>query len=174
MKISTLKAVTHILCEPTEIISKLPSTFKTLPHNYFYHPTVALWHQKSYKQSTFKLEDKKYDTNSGVLVRSKSELIIANILEEFGVLYQYQPEYVINGKKIYPDFVVRKTFTGETIIWEHFGALSKENYEAGMNQKMQAYFARGLLQFESIIYTFEFDLTRTRIEKLIKDLIISY
>jgi len=174
MKISTLKSQTVVNCEPNQRINELSPTFQGLPRNYFWHSTVVPWQNSGYKQSTYRLDKKIYETNQGVLVRSKSELIIANLFESLDIPYRYEPETIIKGKKLYPDFVIKKPFTGEEIIWEHFGALHAEDYEERMNQKMQIYLNHGLQPFDTLIYTFEFDITKTRLEKLIKELILSY
>ena len=171
---SALKSSTMINCEPRELISGLSSTFQNVPYEFFFHPTVVPWQREEYIQNSYRIEEKKYESNQGVLVRSKSELIIANLLEDFVVPYRYDAEFTIKGKKMYPDFIIKKPFTGETVIWEHFGALHLEGYERRMNEKMQAYLTQGLVPFATLIYTFEFDLTKTRLEKLIKELVLSY
>jgi len=174
MKISSLKSSTVISCAPNGLINKLSPTFRNMPRNYFFHPTVVPWQKSEYKQNAYRPEEKKYESNQGILVRSKSELIIANLLEEYQIPYRYDAEMIIKGKKMYPDFVIKKPFTGETVIWEHFGALHLEGYEKRMNEKMQTYIAQGLTPFETLIYTFEFDLTKTRLETLIEEIIMSY
>ena len=143
-----------------------------MPIENFYHSTIADWVAKPYRQNMFKPEDQKYETNGGMKVRSKSELIIANLLEEYKIPYRYEPEMTIKGKKICPDFVIRNPFTAELIVWEHFGALHKEDYEQSMNDKMERYSAQGLVPFETLIYTFEFDLNPKRLRNLIENIIL--
>ena len=65
-------------------------------------------------------------------------------------------------------------FTGNTIIWEHFGALHKKDYEVSMNKKMDHYRRHGYMSFKTIIYTFEFNLRDNRfLQELIDHVIKS-
>lgn len=50
-------------------------------------------------------DDLRYRTNNGVLVRSKSEQFIGNLLEDFGIPYRYEPELRIGSRIFHPDFV---------------------------------------------------------------------
>ena len=157
-----------------ERLGKLPKAYDGLPKAYFYHPSIEPWLEKSYPKMPFKAEDRKYKTKNGTLLRSKSEYIIANLLEEYGIPYRYEIPMKMGSKIIYPDFVIKHPYTGKTIIWEHFGALHQPKYEASMNEKMKFYLAQGLIPFETIIYTFEFDIENTtRLESLVETILKS-
>ena len=65
-------------------------------------------------------------TTKGVLVRSKSELVIANHLESIGLDYHYERplEGEGTGGRRWPDF----TFVddaGDVVVWEHLGMLDR-------------------------------------------------
>jgi hypothetical protein len=155
-----------------ETVSRLPTTYQNMPAENFYHSAVAQWIEKPYRQNAYRPEDRKYESKSGVKVRSKSELIIANLLEDYQIPYRYEPEMVLDGKGICPDFVIRNPFTNEQFIWEHFGALHLPEYEKKMNDKMERYFAEGLIPFETVIYTFEFDINAKRLKNMIENIIL--
>lgn len=79
-------------------------------------------------------------TDKGHMVRSKSELVIANKL--FGMGMEYQYERIIEGNarpgKLRPDF----TFVdpaGDIIIWEHLGMLGRDDYRRGWDWKKEWY-----------------------------------
>ncbi|MEO3891330.1 AAA family ATPase [Nonomuraea sp. B5E05] len=58
-------------------------------------------------------------TGNGTLVRSKNEVIIANILDNLvRGHWRYELPLEINGKTLRPDFTIR-TPGGRTIYWEH-------------------------------------------------------
>ena len=98
--------------------------------------------------------------------------MIANLLEEHDIPYHYDAEITLATKKIYPDFVIKHPFTGENIIWEHFGALHQEGYEEKMNNKMKLYLKHGYVPFETLIYTFEFDVIgNRRLEDLVQGIL---
>ena len=155
-----------------ELVAKLPTTYQNLSVENFYHSTIAEWVAKPYQQNSYKPEERKYESKNGVKVRSKSELIIANLLDEYNIPYRYDAEMTLKGKRLCPDFMIRNPFTAELIVWEHFGALHLPEYEKTMNDKMERYFAQGLVPFETVIYTFEFDLNTNRLRSLIENVIL--
>lgn len=69
-----------------------------------------------------------YATVKGDYVRSKSEVIIANLLYSNGIEYEYEKDLSFSDGKIRPDFTV-KTPSGETFYWEHLGMLGLEEYD---------------------------------------------
>lgn len=103
------------------------------------------------------------------MLRSKSELIIANCLENYNIPYRYEPLFMQGTSKTYPDFIVKNPFTNKTIIWEHFGALNEEGYEQRMNEKMEWFFSNSYQEGVNLIYTFEFHINDPkRINSLIE------
>lgn len=156
-----------------EVIDTLPRLFQELPNNYFYHPSIKDWLKQPYTKNPYLPENRKYVSNNGITLRSKSELIIANLLENHNIPYRYDAEVKLANKKIYPDFIIKKPFTGEIILWEHFGALHQSDYEKKMTDKMNLYVKNGYIPFETIIYTFEFDIQNVqRLKDLIKSMIL--
>jgi len=173
--ISTKSSSKHVSIKPEDIIRSLPATYQKVPISYFYHPTVEKWLARPTKENTY--QGKKYKINDNVILRSKSEFMIASLLEDYkniyNFLYIYEPALTLNGQIKYPDFLIIELFTGKIIIWEHFGALHKPEYEQDMIQKMQQYLASGFIPFETIIYTFEFDMDTDRIKYLIENVILA-
>lgn len=93
-------------------------------------------------------------TEKGHLVRSKSELVIANMLFQLGIPYEY--ERVCDGTaapgRLRPDFSF-VTADGDLILWEHLGMLSRPDYKRGWDWKHAWYqkngFADGKTLFTS-------------------------
>ena len=156
---------------PEEIVALLPKSYQKVPKSYFYHPRVEAWLGGSKKQ-LFNREEGKFRGKNGVFFRSKSEFMIAAILDAHDVLYRYEMPMKMGGRWIYPDFVIINPYTGKEIIWEHFGALHLPEYEEKMKEKMKFYLNSGKIPFEDVIYTFEFDLeTNNRLESLVQDIL---
>ena len=86
-------------------------------------------------------------TKRGDLVRSKSEVIIANELLAQGVdRYEYEaPLALPDGRTRYPDFTVVDDDTGERYYWEHLGLLHNPDYAARWTRKLNAYRAACIL-----------------------------
>jgi len=93
-------------------------------------------------------------TRSGRLVRSKSELVIANILEDLGLAYEY--ERALQGERApgwkYPDFTF-VTPAGDVILWEHLGMLALPAYAQGWERKQAWYAANGFVEGETLFTT---------------------
>jgi len=158
---------------PTEIIATLPKTYQDLPIKYFYHVTVEKFLSKISTNSDYKKEDLIYQTEGGILVRSKSEYMIATELERYKIPFLYEAKLSVGTQKWLPDFTIKSPFTGKNIIWEHFGSFHIKGYEEQMTKKMKSYFANGYRAFEEVIYTFEFDAaTPGRIQSLIEQIIL--
>lgn len=80
-----------------------------------------------------------YETLDGNHVRSKSEVIICNLLYQAGIPYKYEEKlYYAPGKWIEPDFTIVMP-NGKTYYWEHVGMLGKESYNNRWLEKLDIY-----------------------------------
>ena len=85
-------------------------------------------------------------TTRGELVRSKSEVIIANLLHALGTTYAYeQPFTGKDGSIRYPDFTIENAETGRRVFLEHLGLLSEPVYRRRWQGKLDWYRAQGVL-----------------------------
>jgi len=83
-------------------------------------------------------EGKIHKTLTGIMVRSKSEVIIANLLHERGIPFRYEvPLYAPDGTFYIPDFTI--TWKGEEWYWEHLGMLDKVEYRNHWEAKREWY-----------------------------------
>lgn len=77
-------------------------------------------------------------TLSGDFVRSKSEVIIANILHQTGIPFAYEEPLVApDGSRRVPDFTIE--WRGQTYFWEHLGMLGVEEYRQNWELKKAWY-----------------------------------
>jgi hypothetical protein len=92
------------------------------------------------------LEDRLiHRTSGGRVVRSKSELLIAERLDTAGVAWQYErPFRGGDGRVVYPDFTIEDTDTGSTYLWEHLGMLADPAYRRRWEQKQAWYATQGV------------------------------
>lgn len=84
-------------------------------------------------------EGKIHSTLTEFMVRSKSEVIIANLLFSKGfedVEYE-TPLFASDGTFYLPDFTIK--YRGRTIFWEHLGLLDKEKYRHRWDEKAAWY-----------------------------------
>jgi exodeoxyribonuclease V alpha subunit len=85
-------------------------------------------------------------TSTGVMVRSKSEVIVANTLTRLGISYEYEKKLSASNDPSdfrLPDFAV--SYEGDTFYWEHLGMLSVPSYGEAWDRKRQWYENNGFL-----------------------------
>ena len=97
-----------------------------------------------------------YISMKGERVRSKSELIIANILDLLGIPYHYEyPLELINGRIIYVDFLILDVKNRKEIWYEHFGMMGDMAYADPNTDRFNYIVAAGLIPGDNFIATFE-------------------
>jgi len=87
-------------------------------------------------------------TTRGEMVRSKSEVIIADHLAHKGVEYDYEQPLTIGDVTKYPDFTVEDMESGLTYYWEHCGMLHVPSYRRRWEEKLAWYRTHGILPLE--------------------------
>lgn len=122
---------------------------------------VRQWQAEIYEKNMMYPENLRYETEQGDVVRSKSEVIIANILYQNrkDILYKYERplEVMENGrmKTIYPDFTILNSHTGKVFYWEHAGRMDDSHYANEFVRKMNTYIANDLLPGRDVVVTYE-------------------
>jgi len=86
-------------------------------------------------------------TAKDVLVRSKSEVIVADTLTRLGISYEYEEKLLNKDDNPLdyrlPDFTV--SYEGDTYFWEHLGMLSVPSYKVKWERKHKWYEDNGYL-----------------------------
>ncbi len=117
---------------------------------------VREWSAVSYEGRGFAANAAELITDRGEQVRSKSELIIANMLNQEKIPYRYEYPISIQGMGVvYPDFTILNVRTREEILWEHQGMMDDPDYAGKAVRKEQAYIMNGYLPGKNLILTLE-------------------
>ena len=109
----------------------------------------------------FTEDSHKYYTANRELVRSKSEVIIADALLRNGVPYCYEVPFKLKrggeagNVTFHPDFFCLNVRTRSEFYWEHFGMMDDEDYKNNMMGKFNLYAENGFLPGRNMIYTME-------------------
>ena len=87
-------------------------------------------------------------TTGGLLVKSKSEVVVGDILQPLvdtrGGTLAYERTFTCHdGSWLLPDFTIELP-GGLTILWEHLGMLSDGTYDERWNEKLRKYRASGV------------------------------
>ena len=92
----------------------------------------------------------------GIMMRSKSEVIDAILLDDYGLPFMYEVPVKIDGHVIYPDFVILDPFDLQTeYLLEHFGRMDLENYQDEVGFKMAKYMKIGYMPWNNFYMTFD-------------------
>jgi hypothetical protein len=154
---------------PEEIIKSLSRTYQQLPVCKFFKPVNNEWQNQPYKTNPYHPEQRSIITNSGVAVRSKSELIIANALELNSIPYRYEAALEFGVDIKYPDFTIKRPTDGKLFYWEHFGLMDQSDYLNNMAGKLYFYAKNSIAPGRDLICTYEEDVRNSkRISQLIK------
>lgn len=135
------------------------------------------------KDTRFLEEGLIHRTERGELVRSKSELIIADKLFTRGINYAYEQALTFSdGRLRYPDFTIVDSARGLTFYWEHLGLLGNPDYRKRWERKKKEYIDADIRPYdddsdsERILIETRDDpkggLDATRIAKIIDEVVI--
>ncbi|WML49156.1 AAA family ATPase [Neobacillus sp. PS3-34] len=94
------------------------------------------------KQKRYFEEKLIHKTIRGEMVRSKSEVIVANILDKMKIEYSYEEPLEVSGKTYIPDFTLR--YQGKTAYLEHLGMLRNKSYKKHWGEKRANYESVGI------------------------------
>ena len=122
-------------------------------------------------------EGHKFETLNKDLVRSKSEVIIADRLYTAGIPYRYEQMLELqneqaNPLRYYPDFTVLNKRTRKIYYWEHLGRLGDPEYCFDALIKLEDYSDNGILLGKNLILTFEsqkMPLYTANVDRIIKE-----
>ena len=109
-------------------------------------PDIIEFKKKYYEQALI------HKTMRGELVRSKSEVIIANMLFQSGIDYEYEKELDLgeDGIRI-PDFTIEDSESGILFYWEHCGMLGDAGYNRHWQEKKAVYEKHGITEGKNLI-----------------------
>jgi ATP-dependent exoDNAse (exonuclease V) alpha subunit len=100
-------------------------------------------------QDRFLEEGLIHKTRRGDSVRSKSEVIIADLLYSKDIEYNYELRLTgSDGSVRYPDFTIEDEETGQVIYWEHLGMMRNPSYKRRWKEKLTWYLKQGILPWE--------------------------
>lgn len=137
---------------------------------------VQKWNEVLYQGKGFSEDTPEYYTAKGERVRSKSELIIADLLNREKIPYRYEyPIYIKNVGKVYPDFTVLDVKARKEIYWEHLGMMDDPTYVEKALRKITSYEQNGIFIGDKLILTYEtrkYPLNQKLVSMMIKHYLV--
>lgn len=143
---------------PEEIYDKISQERRKLvePIRLTDEEFVRQWLNRSYDQSAFPKDAPEFYTANGERVRSKSEVIIADLLREMKVPYLYEAPLFLRGALlIHPDFTVLNVRERKEKYFEHFGMMGNISYIENSTERILKYEKSGIFPGDQLIMTFE-------------------
>lgn len=117
---------------------------------------IKQWEQEMFKTNPYHLEEKVYYTKKNETVRSKSEVMLADMYYELGIPYRYEAELRLqNGKIKYPDFTLLNMNTRKVIYHEHLGLMDNDQYRKSNLIKLDEYRKNGIYLGKNLMITYE-------------------
>ena len=116
---------------------------------------VSRWLAEPYKKKPISEDVPIFETKRGERVRSKSEMIIANMLYDYGIPYKYECPINVGGEIIHPDFTILRLSDRKIIYYEHCGRMGDPGYVEDMIERSRKYTFAGIYQGDKLFYTFE-------------------
>ena len=137
---------------------RLPDCRKELVRPYILSDEeyAKAWQKQDIAWLEYRQEEKKYDTNRGDRVRSKSEALIANLIFDLGIPYHYEKGVRLRDGRIkYPDFTLLDVRHRKEIYWEHLGLIDDDMYRWDNLGKLNEYRRNGIYSLKNLIVTYE-------------------
>lgn len=125
------------------VIEEKPETPETVVHS-----------PAQFTKSRYLLDGLLHITASGVRVRSKSEIVIADALHYLEIPFEYELPFIgsrTGGMRL-PDFTFRRR-SGQVILWEHLGMLHQDDYRRNWQRKLGWYLDNRLVEGQTLFIT---------------------
>lgn len=147
-----------------------------VPYEMSINEIIRRWKAENYEKYMGHMESLRFETEEGEMVRSKSEVIIANMLyrQKDNLSYRYEKPLVLEnrGRKytLHPDFTILNLKTGRILYWEHMGKMDDLKYVSDFVWKANMY----LMNDCEVVYTYESGsnpLEIRTVKKIIQDML---
>ena len=163
--------------ELINVYKKMPLAKQVLINPVYINDTLFAekWQAKDYERKNEQPEGNLI-TLKNEKVRSKSEVIIANMLNTKGIPYHYEYPVQIRADVIFhPDFLCLNKRTRQEFYWEHCGKMDDIEYSSNLVKRLSDYSQKNILPGKNLILTMETSdhpLNTKDVEKVINSYLI--
>ena len=134
---------------------------------------VLSWLHQEFTPLSFREGFPEYYNKRGLRVRSKSEVIIADILDDMHVPFLYEKPLMLGKTMVHPDFTLLNLRKRRECYWEHFGMMDDIEYRNNAFIKLRNYESHGYFPCNDLLWTFEtakYPLNTRFIRNMIKEI----
>ena len=126
---------------------------------------VKKWLSVEYDGQVFINSNPNYYSRKGERMRSKSEVIIADLLDKYNVPYLYEfPVELVDIGTVHTDFRTLNVRKRKVILWEHYGMMDDYDYRDDKMVEIEKYNMSGYFTGENFIYTMETSKKRLNVQ----------
>ncbi|MDD3340002.1 MAG: hypothetical protein PHS82_14235, partial [Lachnospiraceae bacterium] len=127
-----------------------------IPHKITDDEYAEAWLEKEYTGKTFSEGTAEIYSERGERVRSKSEKIIADMLNKRGIPYKYECPLQLNGIGIiYPDFTILNKQERKEIYLEHLGMMDNAEYCENALRRIDYYIKNEIMLGDQLLIIYE-------------------
>lgn len=105
---------------------------------------VKHWLDRKWNPLSFEKETSEHYSANGRRVRSKSEALIMDVLDNLKIPYLYEYPLRATGYTVHPDFICLNVRTRCEYIWEHLGLMENSVYAKKAVAKLHEYALAGI------------------------------
>ncbi|MBO7425539.1 MAG: hypothetical protein J6U23_07645 [Clostridiales bacterium] len=113
------------------------------------------WLSLTFNQKPCSADGPVYKTQKGDMVKSKSELIIADRLYNLGIPYRYEAELRLGTEIIHPDFTILDVKRRREVYLEHLGKMDDPKYASDNVKRINLYGSHNILVGDKLFLTME-------------------
>ncbi len=133
------------------------------------------WENAEFQHKILKETESSLVTDRGERVRSKSEILIANMLYRMNIPYRYECALVLSDQYIfYPDFTILDIMKRREVYFEHFGMMDDPKYATDAIKRINIYEKNGIVLGDNLFVDFETrenPLNIKNVEKMLKQFV---
>lgn len=142
--------------ELQEVFETFYSCFeKYTPKQYLPDRVLIQKWLSAHVERDYRTEGLRFRTARGDMVRSKFELMIADVLYALNIPYQYEVPAKFNNRQYLPDFSLLDIVQGRIIYLEAFGMMDNRDYTMNCLNKLKNYEAAGIYPGEKLIVVYD-------------------
>lgn len=163
--------------DPVDLEKSLPNQYENLEGlDIFLQGDVnpESWNNLFEEYNSLYSEHLIHQTPGGILMRSKSEVLIGTQLEMREIPYHYEPLIKCGGRQYCPDFEILHPILRRKIYLEHLGLIEDPVYTIKNLEKLKDYAKSGIVLGYNLFFTYETrqqPLTITTINKTIDEIL---
>lgn len=148
----------HSTIELEDVAAQYPEEFRKLNTLYKDKKTyMDEWRAAEFRSNQFKTEQLLCKASDGHMYRSKTEVMIAEILMKYDLPFRYECELLLGNTRhiIFPDFTILNPKDMKEWYFEHFGMMDNAEYASNAVRRITSYANAGYELGDRFIFTVE-------------------